>query len=111
MVLTNDRNLARIKQSLNEYPLVYSIREANGFGFREVSLVDFFSDMSESLQKLWRDLLVGRDTAEVSQRQEVEGQLKTLYTAIIRCIQRLRCRNYAVICRARLCSVVTDNVK
>ena len=88
VVLTHDRDASRWKQSL-DYPLVYGIREAKGLEFQEVILVDFFVGVPDSLQKPWRDLLLGRDLADISQRPEVEGYLKLLYTAITRCIQRL----------------------
>ncbi len=45
VVLTHDHQVARLRQSLHDYPLVYGIREAKGLEFREVILVDFFVDM------------------------------------------------------------------
>jgi hypothetical protein len=89
VVLVHSMDLVRMRQALNKYPLVYSIREAKGLEFREVILVDFFASIPEPLQKLWRDLLLGRDVKEVSRHPEVEGHLKLLYTAITRCIQTL----------------------
>ena len=74
---------------MGDYPLVYGIREAKGLEFQEVVLVDFFVGIPKSLQKHWRDLLLGRDITEVSRRPEIEGHLKLLYTATTRCIQRL----------------------
>jgi hypothetical protein len=92
VVLTHDDHVLRWKRSL-DYPLVYGIREAKGLEFQEVILVDFFggvpSGVPDSLQKLWRNLLLGRDMADVSRHPEVEGHLKLLYTAITRCIQCL----------------------
>lgn len=88
VVLTHDNDVPRWKRTL-DYPLVYGIREAKGLEFQEVILVDFFRDVPESLQKSWRNLLLGSDVADISGRPEVEGHLKLLYTAITRCIQRL----------------------
>ena len=88
VVLTHDNDVPRWKRTL-DYPLVYGIREAKGLEFQEVILVDFFRGVSESLQKSWRNLLLGSDVADISGRPEVEGHLKLLYTAITRCIQRL----------------------
>jgi hypothetical protein len=88
VVLTHDRDVPRWKRSLN-YPLVYGIREAKGLEFQEVILVDFFAGVPDSLQKSWRNLLLGRDVVDISRHPEVEGHLKLLYTAITRCIQRL----------------------
>ena len=88
VVLTHDNDVPRWKRTL-DYPLVYGIREAKGLEFQEVILVDFFCGVPESLQKSWRNLLLGSDVANISGRPEVEGHLKLLYTAITRCIQRL----------------------
>jgi hypothetical protein len=89
VILTHDRDVSQWKRALRGYPLVYGIREAKGLEFKEVIIVDFFIGLPEYIQKLWRDLLLGRDTAEISQRPEIEGHLKLLYTAVTRCIQRL----------------------
>jgi len=89
VVLTHDRDASKWKRSLGDYPLVYGIREAKGLEFQEVILVDFFVGIPLPLQKLWRDLLLGRDVANISRRPEIEGHLKLLYTAATRCIQRL----------------------
>ena len=89
VVLTHDRNVTKWSRALGDYPLVYGIREAKGLEFQEVILVDFFCDIPASLQKLWRDLLLGRDVSDIICRPEIEGQLKLLYTAATRCIQRL----------------------
>jgi hypothetical protein len=89
VVLTHDQSVSKWKRVLKDYPLVYGIREAKGLEFQEVILVDFFADIPTSLQKLWRNLLLGRDVADISGRPEIEGHLKLLYTATTRCIQRL----------------------
>lgn len=73
VVLTHDAGVAALRRALDEYPLVYGIREAKGLEFQEVVLVDFFAGVPEPLQKLWRDLWLGRDTSHVSQRPEIEG--------------------------------------
>jgi hypothetical protein len=88
VVLTHDCDVSRWKRSL-DYPLVYGIREAKGLEFQEVILVDFFGGVPDWLQKPWRNLLLGRDLADIKRRPEVEGHLKLLYTAVTRCIQRL----------------------
>jgi superfamily I DNA/RNA helicase len=64
--------------------------EAKGLEFQCVLLVDFFGGLQHTLQT--RDLLLEQElTAPLSKRAcpEVEGQLKLLYTAVTRCIERL----------------------
>lgn len=85
---THDHGVKRVRQSLEEYPLVYGICEAKGSESQEVILVNFFAGIPKSLQLC--DFLLGRVTrTKVSRRPEEEGQLKLLYTAITRCIQRM----------------------
>jgi hypothetical protein len=89
VVLTHDENVSRWKRVL-DYPLVYGIREAKGLEFETILIVDFFGSMSSSLQTRWRDLLLERDCSSFKEKcPEIEGQLKLLYTAVTRCIQRL----------------------
>ena len=54
-------------------------------------LLDFFSELPRSLQKPWRDLLLGRtsETAFSTRYPEIEGHLKLLYTAVTRSMHRL----------------------
>jgi hypothetical protein len=104
MVLTHDDKLASVQAALEEYPLVYGIREAKGLEFKSVIVLDFFSSLDKHLQKPWRELLLGRarhgSSGNASNTQdgggdfgvaypEVEGQLKLLYTAVTRCIETL----------------------
>jgi len=86
VVLTHDGVASHWKERLG-YPLVYGIREAKGLEFKNVILVDFFSEIPSSLQKPWRDLLLEREG--VASHVELEGQLKLLYTGVTRCIERL----------------------
>jgi hypothetical protein len=89
VVLTHDENVSRWKRLL-DYPLVYGIREAKGLEFQCVLIVDFFGGLPLPLQIRWRDLLLERDCSAFKEKcPEVEGQLKLLYTAVTRCIERL----------------------
>jgi len=78
VILTHDALVSRCKDALGGYPLVYGIREAKGLEFQHVVLLDFFGELPQSLQKAWRELLLGRscDTDFSTQYPEVEGQLK-----------------------------------
>jgi hypothetical protein len=88
-VVVHDDQKLRCEQLLN-YKLVYGIRESKGLEYKNMILFDFFSDLPAQLQKPWRDLLLGREGPGYSFRYpEVEGQLKLLYTAITRGIDRL----------------------
>jgi hypothetical protein len=89
VVLTHDENVSMWKRLL-EYPLVYGIREAKGLEFQCVLIVDYFGGLPPPLQTRWRDMLLERDCSAFKKKcPEVEGQLKLLYTAVTRCIQRL----------------------
>lgn len=91
VILTHDALVLRCKDALVGYPLVYGIREAKGLEFHHVVLLDFFCELPLSLQKAWRDLLLGRTTVTnfSTQFPEIEGQLKLLYTAVTRSMDRL----------------------
>jgi hypothetical protein len=85
VVLTHDEKVSYWKRALGNYPLVYGIRAAKGLEFKRVLILGFFAEMSSDLQKPWRDLLLDREVA----KQELEGKLKLLYTAVTRCIEQL----------------------
>jgi len=91
VVLVHGSAVPRCKNELGGYPLVYGIREAKGLEFQHVVILDFFNELSPSLQKPWRELLLGRavDTDFATQYPEVEGHLKLLYTAVTRSMNRL----------------------
>jgi len=60
--------------------------------FKSVIILDFFSELPESLQKPWRDLLLNRyreDSDFESRFPLVESHLKLVYTAVTRCIEQL----------------------
>lgn len=89
VVLTHDDSAARWKRAL-DYPLVYGIREAKGLEFKSVFILDFFCELSPSLQKPWRDLILNRTNEDFQfQNPLVENVLKLLYTAITRSIEQL----------------------
>jgi UvrD/REP helicase N-terminal domain len=89
-ILVHDDQRLRCSQLLDDYQLLYGIREAKGLEFKSVLLFDFFAGIPQSLQKSWRALLLGRQGLDfASLFPEVEGQLKLLYTAITRSIDRL----------------------
>jgi hypothetical protein len=85
VVLTHDERVSYWKRALGGYPLVHGIRGAKGLEFKRVMVLGFFAELPRDLQKPWRDLLLGRETA----RQELEAKLKLLYTAVTRCIEQL----------------------
>jgi hypothetical protein len=87
VVLTHDDMVSHWKGLLGQYPLVYGIRAAKGLEFKSVIIVDFFAELPITIQKPWRDLLLGRSGADSF--PEIEGQLKLLYTAVTRCIDKL----------------------
>lgn len=90
VILTHDENVEECKKKLGGYSLVYGIRAAKGLEFKSVIVLDFFSTLPTELQKAWRDMVLGRADHDFSiKHPEVEGQLKLLYTAVTRCIERL----------------------
>ena len=90
VILTHDDHVNECKKKLGGYELVYGIRAAKGLEFKSVIVLDFFSALPKDLQKPWREMLLGRASDDFSIRHpEVEGQLKLLYTAVTRCIERL----------------------
>jgi hypothetical protein len=89
VIITHDEHVSYLKQRL-DYPLVYGIREAKGLEFEMVIVLDFFRWLPASIQKPFRDLMVGRNVDDVGVCcPEIEGYLKLLYTGVTRCIQRL----------------------
>lgn len=65
-----------------------------GLEFRDIIIVDFFSDLDDEHQKAWRELLRDRgDRGEVADIKpgfpQLEAHLKLLYTGITRCSRRL----------------------
>ena len=90
VVLTHDDHVEDCKKKLGGYELVYGIRRAKGLEFKSVIVMDFFSALRSDLQKPWREMLLGRSEYDFkSTYPEIEGQLKLLYTAVTRCIDRL----------------------
>lgn len=91
VILTHDDNVEECVKKLGGYELVYGIRKAKGLEFKSVIVLDFFSFLSKDLQKPWREMLLDRaSTFDFKlNHPEVEGQLKLLYTAVTRCIDRL----------------------
>mmetsp|Transcript_29648 Transcript_29648/g.81504 ORF Transcript_29648/g.81504 Transcript_29648/m.81504 type:complete len:2695 (-) Transcript_29648:60-8144(-) len=88
--LTYDDHVPELRQSLNQYPLVFGIREAKGLEFHSVVLVDLFGKIPQKNQKRWRDLLLGRDLESIRLKfPEIESDLKLMYTGVTRCINSL----------------------
>lgn len=74
------------------FQLVYGIREAKGLEFKTVILLDFFREIPSSLQKPWRELVLGRVIAQDEFEYKhplVCTLLKLLYTGVTRCIEQL----------------------
>ena len=70
--------------------LTDGIREAKGLEFKSVIILDFFSEISSSLQKPWRNLLLNRAGDDFdSEYPLIETHLKLIYTATTRCIEQL----------------------
>ncbi|GFH43984.1 P-loop containing nucleoside triphosphate hydrolase protein [Chaetoceros tenuissimus] len=94
VVLTHDENVEQVKKKLGGYELVYGIRHCKGLEFKSVIIMDFFSNISSDLQTPWKEMLLHRADNLYSnnfalQYPEIEAQLKLLYTAVTRCIERL----------------------
>jgi hypothetical protein len=90
VILTHDDSVHICKELLGGYNLVYGIREAKGLEFKAVIVLDFFSTLPAYLQKPWREMFYGRaDDTFHNEYPELESQLKLLYTAVTRCIDRL----------------------
>lgn len=60
-ILVHDDEVKKWKQSLGGYSNVYGIAEAKGLEFKTVIILDFFADLPKSVQKPWRELLLGRE--------------------------------------------------
>ena len=90
VILTHDESALHWRDTLN-HPLVYGIREAKGLEFKSVIILDFFSEISASLQKPWRNLLLNREEGSDFELRYplVETHLKLIYTATTRCIEQL----------------------
>ena len=90
VILTHDESASQWRDALN-HPLVYGIREAKGLEFKSVIILDFFSEISASLQKPWRNLLLNREEGSDFELRYplVETHLKLIYTATTRCIEQL----------------------
>lgn len=90
VVLTSDKSASRWKQVL-DYELVMGIRESKGLEFKSCIILDYFADLPSNLQKPWRELLRQRADANFFERDYplVETQLKLLYVAVTRTIERL----------------------
>jgi len=89
VILTNDESAPRWREALG-HPLVYGIREAKGLEFKSVIILDFFGEIPSSLQKAWRNLLLGREGPDFELLYPlVETHLKLIYTAITRSIEQL----------------------
>ena len=70
--------------------LVYGIREAKGLEFKTVIILDFFREIPASLQKPWRELVLGRAAQDFELSHPLAGTyLKLLYTGVTRCIEKL----------------------
>ena len=70
--------------------LVYGVREAKGLEFKTVIILDFFREMPSSLQKPWRELVLGRATEDFERSHPLVATfLKLLYTGATRCIEKL----------------------
>lgn len=83
-VLTHDGSVSYWKKLL-DYELVYGVRAAKGLEFKSVIVLDFFVDLPRGVQKPWRDLILDRGGGDAP---ELEGQIKLLYTAVTRCVER-----------------------
>jgi len=90
VVLTSDESASRWKRVL-DYELVMGIRESKGLEFKSCIILDYFADLPSNLQKPWRELLRQRADANFFERDYplVETQLKMLYVAVTRTIERL----------------------
>jgi superfamily I DNA/RNA helicase len=69
--------------------IVLTIREAKGLEFPDIILVDFFSSIPSADQRAWKQTLGGKGVMEAYTFPQLETQMKVLYTAIMRCCNRL----------------------
>eukprot|EP00597_Dinobryon_sp_UTEXLB2267_P010567 CAMPEP_0170100792 /NCGR_PEP_ID=MMETSP0020_2-20130122/1864_1 /TAXON_ID=98059 /ORGANISM="Dinobryon sp., Strain UTEXLB2267" /LENGTH=664 /DNA_ID=CAMNT_0010323745 /DNA_START=228 /DNA_END=2219 /DNA_ORIENTATION=- len=90
VVLCLDENNRRAALSESD-GMVLGIREAKGLEFTDVVVLDFFSGIPSSDQRVWKTLLTADDQQIIqsSWSPQVETQLKLLYTAITRSCNRL----------------------
>lgn len=90
VVLVHDESSHYWRQALEDYKLVYGIREAKGLEFKSVMILNFFQELPSYLHKPWRNLLLNREGLDFEVKHPLVGtQLKLLYTGITRCIERL----------------------
>jgi hypothetical protein len=90
VILTHDESARRWRRLLNDYKLVYGIREAKGLEFKTVIILDFFREIPPSLQKPWRELVLDREAQDLDRNHPLIGTLlKLLYTGVTRCIEKL----------------------
>jgi hypothetical protein len=90
VVITHDESALHWRRLLNDYKLVYGIREAKGLEFKTVILLDFFREIPSSLQKPWRELVLDRASDDFERSHPLVGTLlKLLYTGVTRCIEKL----------------------
>jgi hypothetical protein len=89
-MLVHDESVQIMKERLQCSNVVMGIRDAKGLEFRDIILVDFFSDLPREAQKPWRELLRDRDTSDIKPGfPQLETHLKLLYTGVTRCSRRL----------------------
>ena len=91
-VLCHDQTVDSMKDILHccENNIVMGIRDSKGLEFRDIVIVDFFSNLAEDLQKPFRELLRDREISDIKPGYpQLETQLKLLYTGITRCSRRL----------------------
>jgi hypothetical protein len=82
--------LSHVCLLLFSFQLVYGIREAKGLEFKTVIILDFFREILPSLQKPWRELVLGRAGQDFERScPQVGTYLKLLYTGVTRCIEKL----------------------
>ena len=90
VVLCHDDSARHWQRVLGDYKLVYGIRESKGLEFKSVIILDFFRELPPSVQKPWRNLILGREGSGFETEHPLVGtHLKLLYTGITRSIERL----------------------
>ena len=80
----NESTVATSQGALGETATVLSIRDSKGFEFDHVMIVDLFSDLEPQHRGGWKNMNNGNEVT----MQELELQIKQLYTAITQCCKR-----------------------
>jgi hypothetical protein len=99
VLLTRDEDAKILAEQVKRQDAVFGIREAKGLEFKDVMIVNFFSQLSSEDQTAWKHMLIdamaaageggGGNAGAFDLPPQLEPQLKLLYTALTRACDRL----------------------